>query len=690
MRKNKNKKNQNVSLGENVGLPAETDNKPKVTYDSCTVAKVAAALLGIEYPGDEFFSDFDCVGSAESAPAAVADVETPCNAVCEDTGKAVNAADDVKVEDKKVGNAASPEEDAGRSRVVPTLKRSLSEQESFRFRMLVENGLVSGNAERAKKDDGKPSDSDDGKLANSIDEDLDYWSKSDDIDEELAKQIDEEVRLAEEEAERETRRKAEEERERLAKEEQEEAAIVEEKRLREEEEARIKAERDAEEQRVREEAELEKARAEEEARRAEEIKAEEQRQELERQRLAEEERLRQEAEARAAEERERAAREAEALRLERERAEQERAEALKKAKLAEEMRRAAEEEAERSRLKALREEEARIAAEAELKRRQTVSKKKKKDDGIFNDFIINRSAASLVTETQSDDVQKPVTVERVGEIVEDNRSNTGMSSLLDYEDMTPAEAADALYDEKDKTTLTRDEVIEYILSKPGVTDSFNEFSGTLYFKYDNAQIAVIRDDGNDFSLSVRTEKKLGAELVKKFPSVVYATYPRSKEWFALENGTPANVVKFMLDEAYNMALDKDVSESEKKVAYIENRESGEDFASKKKILAFLNGKTSVQTEVAPLTGNITVKYGEMTIAIIEGNNLNFKLTVRSNEKNIKAYSRQYALDFSHSTFPIGDEWYSARVSGRIARTTVERIIDDTCALAEADYIRNDI
>ena len=80
----------------------------------------------------------------------------------------------------------------------------------------------------------------------------------------------------------------------------------------------------------------------------------------------------------------------------------------------------------------------------------------------------------------------------------------------------------------------------------------------------------------------------------------------------------------------------------------------------------------------------------MTIAIIEGNNLNFKLTVRSNEKNIKAYGRQYALDFSHSTFPIGDEWYSARVSGRIARTTVERIIDDTCALAEADYIRNDI
>jgi predicted DNA-binding protein (MmcQ/YjbR family) len=98
---------------------------------------------------------------------------------------------------------------------------------------------------------------------------------------------------------------------------------------------------------------------------------------------------------------------------------------------------------------------------------------------------------------------------------------------------------------------------EYCVSKPGVTEGFPFGEDTLVFKKDGKIFALVNLDG-DLSINLKCDPALAIELREKYESVNAGYHMNKKHWNTINlNGTvPDKEILSWIDHSYDLIAGK--------------------------------------------------------------------------------------------------------------------------------------
>ncbi len=101
-----------------------------------------------------------------------------------------------------------------------------------------------------------------------------------------------------------------------------------------------------------------------------------------------------------------------------------------------------------------------------------------------------------------------------------------------------------------------EEIREYCLSKPGVTESFPFNDTALVFKVMNKMFAVQDLSGDERGITLKCDPELAIELREHHPEVTPAWHFNKQHWNGVDLGgsIPAAILKDWTDHSYSLIV----------------------------------------------------------------------------------------------------------------------------------------
>ena len=101
------------------------------------------------------------------------------------------------------------------------------------------------------------------------------------------------------------------------------------------------------------------------------------------------------------------------------------------------------------------------------------------------------------------------------------------------------------------------ELREYCLSKPGSADSYPFGPGALVMKVGGNLFAIIADEADPLTVSLKCEPEIAVMLRSHFPAVGPGYHLNKKHWntVTLDGTVPKREVKEWIDDSYDLVLE---------------------------------------------------------------------------------------------------------------------------------------
>jgi len=101
-----------------------------------------------------------------------------------------------------------------------------------------------------------------------------------------------------------------------------------------------------------------------------------------------------------------------------------------------------------------------------------------------------------------------------------------------------------------------EELREYCLNKPGVTEHLPFDEVTLVFKVQGKMFALLPTD-HELSITLKCIPEYAEELRERFDSIVPAFHMNKTHWntIYMEQGAPEKLVKELIDLSYHLVYD---------------------------------------------------------------------------------------------------------------------------------------
>ena len=102
--------------------------------------------------------------------------------------------------------------------------------------------------------------------------------------------------------------------------------------------------------------------------------------------------------------------------------------------------------------------------------------------------------------------------------------------------------------------LNGEEIREYCLSKPGVSESFPFDEYTLVFKVGKKMFLLLSLDADPLQFNVKCDPELAIQLREEHPSVLPGYHMNKKHWNTVlcDGGVPIAKLKQWIDHSYQL------------------------------------------------------------------------------------------------------------------------------------------
>ena len=102
-----------------------------------------------------------------------------------------------------------------------------------------------------------------------------------------------------------------------------------------------------------------------------------------------------------------------------------------------------------------------------------------------------------------------------------------------------------------------EEIREYCISKPAVTESFPFNDTALVFKVANKMFALLDLSEEARGLSLKCDPERAVELREKYPEITPAWHFNKLHWNAvkLERGIPKDLLMELIDHSYKLVVE---------------------------------------------------------------------------------------------------------------------------------------
>jgi predicted DNA-binding protein (MmcQ/YjbR family) len=102
------------------------------------------------------------------------------------------------------------------------------------------------------------------------------------------------------------------------------------------------------------------------------------------------------------------------------------------------------------------------------------------------------------------------------------------------------------------------ELRKYCLSKPGAKESYPFGPGALVMKVGGKLFAIIADEADPLTISLKSEPDIAIMLRSHFPAVEPGYHLNKKHWntVTLDGTIPKKEIREWIDDSYDLVVDK--------------------------------------------------------------------------------------------------------------------------------------